>query len=375
MFTAGVLGLNLLVLILLVSFYIAVMRVSSRREVFTLHLRAGVRLGLPLHETMACWRDAPRDVARIMQRTHRRLLEGRTLFQAIGHGWSCLPSWYVNMLQVGEVHGNLSEVLDRILESDSRREEVRAGFAARLFYPFFLIVMLYPMLGYIAVYVMPSFLPMLKETGSILPGGTRVVLAVTNWLLVFGPVFFLFLAAVLLAIAPFPWGPAWDWWLRPLFELAYLIRRFVPPLRRTYVRAALGRWATMVSMLLDAGWTLPYAMREAARIEPDPWFARMAEGWAADVGNGRRLGDVLAESRPVPRAFVWQVRTAEGGGDFSRVLREVGEREVERLLQQYGVALHILLGVLVIGIGSVVGFFVVSTFSCLTELVYEGLNW
>lgn len=364
---------------LLVHIYVSLRRSSARREIFTLHLRALARLQLPLHEGLANSNGTPREIARLMRKTSEELEQGAPLAAILAGRWACIPSWYARVVGIGERHGNLAEVLDRVLMADSRSEELRVRLFERLLYPLLLCFALIAILTGIFTFVVPHFMDMFEDLGVELPLTTKILLSVADFLYGFWmmppvmlPLGILALAALL--ILPFPWGRDLEEHIWPLLWLRYRLLRFVPFLGRQHLRAACGRWATTVSLLLDVGCPLPDAVAEASLVESDPCFGWAAQRWAERVSGGERLGDVLAGTRFVPRSFVWQVQAAEGGPSFAAVLREAGEREVDRVRQQVGRLVRAVTPLLVLIIGSVVGLFCIAIFDCLTAITYIALG-
>ena len=368
-------------ILLLSAIYISLRRSSARREIFTLHLRACARLQLPLHEALAEWKGAPPEIGRMMRKTSWKLEGGFPLGAALAGQWACIPSWYTRMVQIGESHGNLADVLDRVVLADSRAEELRVRFFERIFYPLFLCLFLITILSTIIIFVIPSFMDMFMDLGAELPLSTKILLIVADSVVSYTPVFGmggllipLGLAILAVLVLPFPWGRNLEELLWPLVLIRYGILRFIPFVGKLHMWAACGRWATTVSMLLDAGCPLPDAVEEASRVESDPRFRKTAGRWARRVRAGERLGDVLADTRFVPRSFVWQVKTAEGGRHFADVLRQVGEYEVAKIHVQAGRLVRAITPFLVLVIGSVVGFVCTSIFALLAKLTYAVLE-
>jgi type II secretory pathway component PulF len=363
-------------ILLMAAIYVSLRRSSARREVFTLHLRACVRLQLPLDKALAQSEGAPAEIGAMMRKTSRQLEGGVPLGVALAGQWACIPSWYTRMVQIGERYGNLADVLDRVVEADSRAEELRVRLFERILYPLFLCSFLISILSALIIWIIPSFVDMFKDMGVELPLSTKILFAGSaffTYMPVVGiAIWALLIAAVL--ILPFPWGRNLEQRFWPLFRLRYQLLRFVPFLGKYHVRAACGRWATTVSMLLDAGCPLPDAVEEASRVESDPRFRKTAGRWAELVRGGERLGDVIADTTFVPRSFVWQVKTAEGGRHFPDVLRQVGENEVVRVQMQVGRLVRAITPFLVLVIGSVVGFVCTSIFACLAKLTYTALE-
>ena len=354
--------------------YHSLRRGTARREIFTQLLRTCARLQLPLHEALRRTSGAPREVARMMRRTAGELEQGASLGVALDGTWACIPTWYSRMVMIGESHGNLADVLDRVLVFDSRSEKIRLGMFERLLYPLMLLSMLTFILTGVVIYIIPSFVDMLEELGQDLPWATRALLTAVDLWMVFGWVPVLLGGWLLLIVVPYPWGRNWERVFWPWFWLKYRVRRFLPYVGKRYARAACGRWAATVSMLLDAGCNLPEAMQEAAEVESDPWFRKVTRRWQEQVQGGERLDAVLRRSRFVPRVLAWQVAGAEGGAHFATTLLQAGEYEVRSAVRDAGVVTRALTPCLVLIVGATVGLVALAMFQPLTAIMYHFLE-
>jgi len=353
--------------------YVAMRRMALRREVFTLYVRACARLQLPLDQALWASAGAPREVGRMMRETSLELRAGEPLALALDGKWSCIPHWYTQMLAIGELHGNLADVLDRILKADARAEEMRMNIFDRLLYPLVLCSFSVLVMQFVIVFILPNYLGMFQDMG-VQPDRLWLLYDLGGLWVVLGSALWVAMAAMLGALVPLPWGPRWIDSFEPFVLAESLLHRCVPYFRKLYTRAACGRWATTVSMLVEAGCPLPDAMDEAAKVERDRWFIKTAARWADRVRNGEKLGLVLADTRFVPRSLVWQVRIAEGGADFTSALRQAGERQIEHLHRQVGAYIKALIPFLVVALGLLIGWLAISMFQCLLDITYLALE-
>ncbi len=360
-------GLNLLLLVLIVRIYVSMRRMAARRHVFTLHLRACVRLQLPLDEALGRYGGAPREIRGMLKKTHRALQRGEALSEALSCSWACIPSWYVRMIQVGERHGNLAEVLDRLLAVDSRDEELRMSLVERLLYPVVLCGALGLVGGLMLLFLVPRLDDMMAEMDLPALSADLPLVTVTIGLaniLVIG------LALLALLACPIPFGPNLERPFSGFFRLKHLLRRFTPYLGNQYLHAACGRWAATTGMLLEVGTRLPAAVIESASIESDPLFRDRAQHWMGGVREGERLSALLEQTGFVPRSLVWQVQLSEGTEALPETLQRVGQQIVRELHQRYYLFLHFVIPFVVLLIGYAVATICIGVFRSIVSISY-----
>ncbi|MHC4885910.1 MAG: type II secretion system F family protein [Planctomycetota bacterium] len=351
---------NLPVVLLLCWIYTAMRRGLTRRRLFTLHLRACVRMDIPLVEALKAFTGTPGEVARIMKKAARRIEQGESLAEALHSRWRCLPFWYTEMLHIGEERNCLAEVLNRLLTIDIEEEQVQMKLVERMVHPLLLLLSMSSLAFLISLTIIPRLAMMAFELGahSLSFGHATSVL---NWVGIGA----LVLTLVTLALIPIPWGRNYAARFPRLFAPKHYLRRMTPYLGRRYLEGAVGRWAAVVSMMLDAGEPLPVAMKEALEIETDPIFNRQAQGWVQRVEEGTPLSQAMAQTRFVPRLLLWQIETAEGGATLSQALYQSGMEVVQRLRRDFGTLLQLVAPLITIAVGYGVGLVCMEIFHML----------
>jgi len=355
--------------IFVIGMYVAMRRRAARRELLTLRLRACARLQLPMTQALENPSGAPREVASIMRETAQKMEGGQRLSEALGDDWACIPQWYTRTLAVGEATGNLEGAFDLLVRTDERGEELRLDYFTELLYPLCLLLMVTSVLESIFVYVIPQFNRMFTEMGLSESSLQSTMRSFGLLFAQFAPLVLLVFGTVVFSLMPFPWGPRWTrftpvrWW-------TWIWRRVIPGLGRAYFRAATARWAGMVSLMLNAGSSLPRALEISADIESDSRVRKAARRWAEKVSSGQSLSSAMSDYRFVPRSMVWQVRCAEGGSDLPGVLREAGERETAILQRKLSSLLRMSTPFFVAAIGAVVGLVAVGLFSYMINGMY-----
>lgn len=377
--TAIQLGFIALPFLVVLLFLLSLRRNIQRRRVFTCHLRALVRLQLPLEQGLACTGRAVGHIRSMMRVIGRRLEEGLTLADAIGSRYAILPDWYVRMIEVGEQNGTLEHSLDCILDADEDRENTHADLLQRLLYPLAVLTVCGWIFMMIILFIVPKFRYMFEEMNQPAPRLAYLV-PVVDFLVRFWylfPLGFGLLALWVFAVFPFPWGPRLCRNLSLLrtfrygvSSARYALSRLCPSLFRQVYRPLFARWAVTVGALLKAGCTLPQALEEAVSAEGDPHFSAEASDWADRVKRGESLGAVLEQSPLAPGELVWHIKSTETGESLPEALQQVGRRMAERMRRRYGIFISALTPLLILLVGLVIGYVCWALFGTLVDIVH-----
>ena len=92
------------------------------------------------------------------------------------------PQLYVASLRAGEQSGDLPITLGRYIEYQKRVEAIKAKVRSATFYPALLAIAVTVVLGFLLLYVIPSFTQVYADANVQLPLLTRMVIAVANGL-------------------------------------------------------------------------------------------------------------------------------------------------------------------------------------------------
>ena len=135
-----------------------------------------------------------------MMKLTQTLLEdvkgGSTLSKALAKHPQQFSDFYINMIRSGEASGQISAVLERLVEHLERLKALRESVISAIIYPCILlgvaVISLVAMLGF----VVPQFETLFNDMGDALPAPTRFVMVVGKAFTDYAPV----MAVVLLAL-------------------------------------------------------------------------------------------------------------------------------------------------------------------------------
>jgi type II secretory pathway component PulF len=255
---------------------------------------------------------------------------------------------------VGEATGTLASSLRR-----SDQERVGAAWlevAPRLVYPFFVLLFVLGITAFLMIYIMPRYRRIFEEFGQKLPAVTQSLadawyviedwlpeIFLGGWLLIFG------LAAVIASST---------------------IRWYLPLLSRLYRWDVQGQVLRALGRLLGAEMTVPeslWLLADAAELPPV--VQRRLAGAVTAVKRGDELDDALRGVGLLPGSMAPLVRAATRARTLPWALAELGDHlggRAFRLVRR----LSLVIGpVLVVAIGVVVGFVVLSMFMPLIQLL------
>ena len=226
-----------------------------------------------------------------------RLDAGATLVEAMETVGRRLPLCLRGVMLAGLRSGNLAEALEEYVELRRRLQEIRHHLWMSLAYPLFLLCVLALLAAMMACIVVPDFQQLFDEWtgwGMELPALTRMVLAASSslaWVLGVIIVAIVTITILLAAAAP---GVGFLW------PLLYKMPALGPMLRWEN----LGRFSSLMAMLLEHHVPLPDALRLTAAGLHDPHLAAGCRRAAKAVEQGQSLKESMARRRQFPAGMI-----------------------------------------------------------------------
>lgn len=263
----------------------------GRRDLinFCFHMEQLTRSGVPILDALADLRDSteqPR-LREIIASVIESIEGGRTLSQAMGEYPKVFDAVFCSLIRAGESTGNLPDVLLNISDSLKRDDELSAYSKKLIIYPAIVSVLIFAALGVSMVFVVPELAKLFQSFGRQLPLHTRILIAVSNFVVRFWP-------AILLTIAGVAIGLKVAVSTRPearfKFDEIKLRLPLVGPILRKII---LARFAGTFAMMYSSGIAIIDAIRASEDIAGN---AVLREGL-------HRVGNLISEGQNVSTAF------------------------------------------------------------------------
>lgn len=312
-------------------------------------LRAGLALDKALRVLIEMSHKP--SVAALVQSILDAVKGGTPLSRALAaQGGDLFGDFYVNMVRSGEASGQMSAVLDRLVEHMERQRALRESVVSAAIYPAILLAVallsLLAMLGF----VVPQFEKLFTEMGDALPLPTRLVMGLGQAFTHYGWLIGLIGAGgglLLLRWLRSAAGRVWrQKWLLRLPLLGPLALKYQSGLFARSLGTLLGNGVPMLAALHIASDTVSNAvLRQAlARVAPI-------------VKEGGKLVDAVAATGIFAPLAVNLIRVGEETGrmgpmmlELANILNRELETGIRRLLTLLEPALILLLGLLIAAI-------------------------
>ncbi len=284
-----------------------------------------------------------------MENLSRTLLEdvkgGVALSRALARHPQQFGDFYINMVRSGEASGQLSDVLERLVEHLERLRALRDSIVSAAIYPaILLVVALLSIIGMLG-FVVPQFETLFKGMGDALPTPTRIIMSIGHAFTQYG----LFIGLGLFLLFWLLRG----WWRSPAGRQWWQARALrLPLLGKLILKYNLTLFSRSLGTLLGNGVPLLSALRIATQTVGNVGLRQALEGVVPKVKSGGKMVDALKASGVFEPLAINLIKVGEETGRLGPMLLELARifnRDVETGIKRGLTMLEPLL-ILVLGL-------------------------
>jgi type IV pilus assembly protein PilC len=274
---------------------------------------------------------------------------------------------FVAMTRAGETGGVLDSALARVadqLESaDSLRRQVRAAMA----YPLVVMVFAFSVLIALVVFLVPVFVGTFKQFGGDLPTITKFTVGLSNAITGYWYLFILGGFGTSWAFKRWKTTTAgrkqWDTFkLRIPMKIGDIVQKI-----------ALARWSRTLSALVSAGVPLMQALEITGQTAGNWCIEKAMSDVIESVRQGGTIADPLKHAPVFPGMVTHMIGVGEETGAMDTMLSKIADFYEDQVAAAVKQLASILEPVMIIFVGGMVGFIVVSMYMPLFK-VYDAIR-
>ncbi len=294
--------------------------------VFNQELMALLKAGLPIMKTfdVLVERGSQPGFVEALKAVQRDIRSGSSMSDAMAKHPGYFSELYVSSLRAGEKSGNLVEVIGRFMDYQKKILEVKKKVTGALAYPSFLLAIGFGVLGFLLIYVMPSFSEIYEGSKTELPLFTRLLLAGVHFIR--GNFLFLFIAAI--GIGFLLWSVYQSGWGRAQADRLSLSFPFIRPIVR---RHHLIRISRTLSTILKSGIPLVEALGMVASSMTNRVVRHDVEKAREAVKGGIGVSAALSQIDLFPKISTEMIGVGESTGSLEEMFSEVANFHEEEL--------------------------------------------
>ncbi|MCK4658673.1 MAG: type II secretion system F family protein [Phycisphaerae bacterium] len=291
---------------------------------------------------------------------------GATLSEAFAKHPKGFNRLYVNMVAAGETGGVLDVILQRLAEFMEKSQRLKRKVTGAMVYPICVISFAVGIVAGIMIVVVPKFEEIFRDFGTTLPSVTKMLIGVANWFVKASP-------------------PGWAVLLVSPIALVLVLKlvrqskggRYVadaaslkiPVLGQILEKTSVARFTRTLGTLINAGVPILEAINITKDTSGNEVYARALGSVHDAIREGDSFANPLRSSKVCDSIVVNMIDVGEETGDLDKMLMKVADNYDEEVDILVGSLVSLLEPILVVCLGTLVGFIVVALFLPLVSLI------
>ncbi|NPE21980.1 type II secretion system F family protein [Fusibacter sp. A1] len=279
--------------------------------------------------------------------------KGEILSSTMKKHTNAFPALLINMVESGELTGNLDSVLMRMSDHFTKENKIQTKIKGALVYPAILSVLAVVVVTFLLVFIMPTFVGMFESSGVPLPTPTLILMGISSALKTY---WYLFIA-----------GAAGLYYLgrailkskegkRAVDKLKFKI----PIVNSSVAKIATSRFTRTLSTLLASGIPIIQALESSASVTGNMVVIEGLAQVAEDIKKGEKLSSLLKKVGIFPPMVISMVGIGEESGALEEMLEKTADyfdEELEAAIQRLVTMIEPLM---IVVMALIIGFIVIS---------------
>jgi type IV pilus assembly protein PilC len=263
---------------------------------------------------------------------------------------------YVAMVRSGETGGMLEGSLLRVADQLEKEDELRRQVRSAMVYPIVVVTFATAVMLALVAFIVPVFAKVFEDFGGELPGLTKFTMGVSNF--VTGRWYLLIVIVAVVVFSFAKWkrskrgNAQWDRFkLRVPMKIGDIVQK-----------VALARWSRTFSALLAAGVPILQAIEITGKTAGNVVLDEAMAEVLASVKSGGMIATPLKQVSVFPGMVVQMMAVGEETGSLDGMLSKVADFYEVEVAAAIKSLTSILEPVMIIVVGAMVGFVVISMY-------------
>ncbi|GHW98515.1 type IV pilin biogenesis protein PilC [Vibrio cholerae] len=333
--------------------------------ILTRQLATMLTTGVPIVQALKLVGDNHRkaEMKSILAQITKSVEAGTPLSKAMRTASAHFDTLYVDLVETGEMSGNLPEVFERLATYREKSEQLRAKVIKALIYPSMVVLVALGVSYLMLTMVIPEFESMFKGFGAELPWFTQQVLKLSHWVQAYSLWAFIAIAAAIFGLKTLRKNS-----LQIRLKTSRLGLKF-PIIGNVLAKASIAKFSRTLATSFAAGIPILASLKTTAKTSGNVHFETAINEVYRDTAAGMPMYIAMRNTEAFPEMVLQMVMIGEESGQLDDMLNKVAtiyEFEVDNTVDNLG---KILEPLIIVFLGTVVGGLVVAMYLPIFNLM------
>lgn len=324
---------------------------------FARHLAIIIKAGIPLYDGLIVVKKQSQSpgLVKIVDQLSKDVSNGVSFADSLEHYKKVFGVFFINVIRVGEASGTLSQNLRYLSDEIKKRRDLNRKVKSAMVYPSIILVMTLGVTAFLAFFVFPKLLPMLRGLGAQLPASTVLLVTIINFLTMYGILCIVIVAALTIAFRLL---------LNHVEPFRYFLHRVIlvtPTLSKLSVSLNMVNFSRIFSLLLKSGVKIADALMITGQTFDNLVYRRFVLEAGEEIRRGGELAKFLDKKSTLFPPFVTgMIQIGEATGNLDENLVYISEYYEEEMTYKLDALTSVIEPVMLLTMGLMVGFVAIS---------------
>src|SRR5438552_971052 len=332
--------------------------------VFTRQFSVMIDAGLPLVQCLEILgtQEEDKNFAYVILATRADVESGASLADAMKKHPKVFDPLFSNMIAAGEAGGILDTILKRLATYIEKAVKLKGQVKAAMIYPIAVVSIATLVVGVILWKVIPTFANLFAGLGAELPLPTRIVIALSNNLVRFGPFLIVGFGAGSYGFKSYYGTPNG----RRVVDAIVLK---LPILGNLMRKIAVARFCRTLSTLLASGVSILEALDITAKTAGNAIVEEAIQTTRTSIERGETIAQPLKDTAVFPPMVVQMIGVGEATGALDTMLSKIADFYEEEVDVAVAGLLTLLEPIMIAILGVLVGGIVIAMYMPIFDLI------
>jgi type IV pilus assembly protein PilC len=331
---------------------------------FTRQFATMISAGLPMVqclEIMASQMESA-EFRKVINQVKESVQSGSTLSEAMSRHKKVFDDLYVNMVEAGEVGGALDTILVRLALYREKADKLIRKVKGALVYPIVVMVVAIGVTFAMLRFIVPVFAKMFEGLNAELPGPTKFVLGISNFLRADGIFLIIGLVGLIVAYKFFV--------KQPNGHLAVDKLKLRLPLLGDLIRkSSVSRFTRTLATLLSSGVSILDALNITSRTSGNMVLQKAIKQAMVSIAEGETITAPLKECGVFPPMVTQMISVGEKTGGLDDMLAKIADFYDEEVDAAVAALTSIIEPVIIVFMGAMIGGILIAMYLPMFDIV------
>lgn len=323
-----------------------------------------IRSGLPLIEVLDILAEQTEraSLANVVRQVEKDVEGGLSLTEALSKHPNVFNTFFLSMVKAGEASGMLDTILDQVALYMERTAALQRKVKSALMYPATVTCVAVLITCFLLVKVVPVFKDIFEGLGGDLPWPTKITVTISEflqkrwWL------------GLLCIIAFFVFLNQYGKTKTGRLQIDALVIK-MPIFGPLILKSCVARFCRTLGTLIRSGVNILYALEITAKTAGNALIENAVNKTRASIQAGESLTKPLVEADVFPPMVTRMIDVGERTGALEGMLVKIADFYEDQVNTMVAGLTSLIEPLLIVGLGLVVGFIVVSMFLPMFKMI------